>query len=89
MTAERIERMRQCLSEALDTDEISIVDEGHKHIGHAGAATGLGHFAVVVRSRHFQGKPLLERHRLVYDALGEMMKTDIHAVSIRARAPDE
>lgn len=89
MTAERIERMRTRLAEALETDDIQIVDEGHKHIGHAGAATGLGHFAVRIRSRHFAGQSMLERHRMVYDALGEMMQTDIHAVSIRAQAPDE
>lgn len=89
MTAERIERMHARLSEALDTDDIQIADEGHKHIGHAGAASGLGHFNVRIRSPLFAGKSVLERHRLVYEALGEMMQTDIHAVSIRALADSE
>lgn len=89
MTAERIERMHSRLSDALETNDIQIADEGHKHIGHPGAASGLGHFNVRIRSPRFAGQSMLERHRLVYEALGEMMQTDIHAVSIRALADDE
>lgn len=89
MTMERVERMRTRLSEALKTDAIEIVDEGHRHIGHPGAASGLGHFAVWIRSPLFTDASMLERHRLVYDALGDMMQTDIHAVSIRALADAE
>lgn len=89
MTSERIQRMHARLSDALDTDDIEIADEGHKHIGHVGASTGLGHFAVRVRSRHFAGQSMLGRHRMVYDALGDMMQTDIHAVSIRTLTEDE
>lgn len=87
--SDRIERIRTRLSEALETDDIAVLDESHKHVGHAGARSGLGHFAVSVRSPVFSGKSPLERHRLVYEALGEMMQTDIHAVSIRALAPGE
>lgn len=87
--SDRIERIRTRLSEALETDDIAVIDESHKHVGHAGARSGLGHFAVSVRSPVFSGKSPLERHRLVYEALGEMMQTDIHAVSIRALAPGE
>lgn len=87
--SDRIERIRTRLSEALETDDIAVVDESHKHVGHAGARTGLGHFAVTVRSPVFAGRSMIERHRLVYEALGEMMQTDIHAVSIRALAPDD
>lgn len=89
MTAERVQRIRQALIAELAPDEIDVLDESHKHIGHAGARSGLGHFAVVIRSARFAGHSLLERHRLVYDALGDMMRTDIHAVSIRALAPDD
>lgn len=89
MTAERMERMRTRLSDALQTSDIEIADEGHKHIGHVGASTGLGHFAVRIRSPRFAGQSMLERHRMVYEALGDMMQTDIHAVSIRALADDE
>ena len=81
--------IRQRLVDELDAVDVSVVDEGHKHIGHPGAATGLGHFAVSLRSPRFDGLSVLERHRLVYAALGEMMQTDIHAVSIRARGSDE
>lgn len=89
MTAQRVERIRERLREGLDTDEITVADESHKHIGHPGARSGLGHFAVRVRSPAFAGKSMIERHRLVYEALGDMMQTDIHAVSIRALAPEE
>lgn len=89
MTAERVQRIREALIAELAPDEIDVIDESHKHIGHAGARSGLGHFAVVIRSARFAGHSLLERHRLVYDALGDMMRTDIHAVSIRALAPDD
>jgi BolA protein len=87
--SDRVERIRIRLRAALATDDISVIDESHKHIGHAGARSGLGHFAVTVRSPVFAGRSPLERHRLVYDALGEMMRTDIHAVSVRALAPGE
>lgn len=89
MSAERVERIRARVAEALDAGEVEVIDEGHKHIGHAGAATGLGHFALRLRSPRFAGTSTLARHRMVYDALGEMMTTDIHAISIRALAPDE
>lgn len=89
MSAERVERIRARVAEALDAGEVEVIDEGHKHIGHAGAATGLGHFALRLRSPRFVGASTLARHRMVYDALGEMMTTDIHAISIRALAPDE
>lgn len=86
---DRVEGIRTRLREALDTDEISVIDESHQHVGHPGARTGLGHFTVIARSPAFTGKSMIERHRLVYGALGEMMQTDIHAVSIRALAPGE
>lgn len=89
MTAERVQRIREALITELAPNEIDVIDESHKHIGHAGARSGLGHFAVVIHSARFAGCSLLERHRLVYDALGDMMRTDIHAVSIRALAPDD
>lgn len=89
MTTERIERMHARLSEALDTEDIQITDDSHKHVGHAGASTGLGHFTVRIRSAQFDGQSMLQRHRLVYEALGDMMQTDIHAVAIRALGSSE
>lgn len=89
MTAQRVEIIRERLKTGLDTDDVSVLDEGHKHIGHAGAKSGLGHFAVTARSAHFDGLSMLERHRLVYQCLGELMQTDIHALAIRALASEE
>ncbi len=87
--SDRIARIRAALRENLDTDDIAIRDDGHLHVGHAGAKSGLGHFHVTIRSPRFSGANPLERHRLVYDALGDLMQTDIHAVNIRALAPEE
>lgn len=85
----RIEMIRERLSAALAPETIDIVDESHKHAGHAGARTGMGHFNVAIVSRAFAGKNLLQRHRMVYEALGDAMQTDIHALSIKAHTPDE
>lgn len=87
--SERIQRIRTALAQGLDTDDIAIRDDSHLHVGHPGAATGLGHFFVTIRSPKFTGVSPIQRHRLVYDALGELMQTDIHAVQIRALAPEE
>ena len=67
--------------------DLDIVDESHKHAGHEGARDGRGHFAVRIVSAAFEGVNLLARHRLVYDALGPLMQTDIHALSLKAQAP--
>ena len=84
----RIERIRQALA-ALQPVTLEVVDDSHKHAGHEGARDGRGHFNVRIVSTAFAGKPPLARHRAVYAALGGMMQTDIHALSIDARTPDE
>lgn len=89
LNPERVERIRALLVDALAPDSIEVVDDSHKHAGHAGARGGQGHFSVDIVSGAFAGKLPLARHRLVYAALGEMMQTDIHALAIRARAPGE
>ena len=86
--AERIERMRAAL-QSLRPVQLDIVDESHKHAGHEGARDGRGHFALDIVSDIFAGLAPLARHRRVYQAMGEMMQTDIHALSIRARTPAE
>ena len=73
----------------LSPQDLDIVDESHKHAGHAGAADGRGHFDVLIVADAFRGKKLLERHRMVYAAVGDAMQTDVHALSIRALTPDE
>ncbi|WP_349655396.1 BolA family protein [Xanthomonas sp. 10-10] len=85
----RVERIRQALQAALAPTELEVVDDSHRHAGHAGARDGRGHFNVRVVSAVFAGKPPLARHRAVYAAVGEMMQTDIHALSIEAIAPGE
>lgn len=67
---------------------LEIEDESHRHAGHAGAKDG-GHFRVAIVAAVFSGKGTLARHRLVYDAAGDLMRGRIHALSIHARAPDE
>ncbi len=86
--AARIERMRAAL-QALEPSHLEIIDESHKHAGHEGARDGRGHFALDIVSEAFAGLAPLVRHRHVYQAMGEMMQTDIHALSIRARTPAE
>ena len=85
----RIERMRELLTEALAPRHLAIIDDSHRHAGHAGARGGQGHFSVDIVSAAFAGKLPLARHRLVYAALDDLMQADIHALSIRARTPDE
>lgn len=83
----RVERIRAALETALQPVELSIEDESHLHAGHAGAAGGAGHFRVRIVAAAFAGKPLIARHRMVYDALAEMMPREIHALSISAGIP--
>jgi BolA protein len=83
----RIARMRELLSQAFAPVALDIVDDSHKHVGHAGARDGRGHFTVAITSDAFTGMPPLARHRAVYAALGGMMDSDIHALVIRAREP--
>jgi BolA protein len=88
MTKTRAERLAERL-QALEPDHLEVVDDSHHHAGHAGAADGRGHFTVSVVSKRFAGQSTLRRHRLVYEAVGDMMITDIHALSIEALAPGE
>lgn len=84
----RIEQIRSLLNQALSPDSLDIIDDSHKHAGHEGAKGGGGHFNVSVCSAAFEGKTPIQRHRMIYDALGEMMQQDIHALSITATTPD-
>ena len=86
---ERVARIEQRLREALAAESIAIRDESHLHAGHEGAKGGGGHFAVTIVSSKFHGQNTVMRHRLVYGALGDMMQTEIHALSITALSPDE
>lgn len=85
----RIEEMKRRLNEALEPTRLVITDDSHKHVGHAGARDGRGHFTVEIESEAFRDRWPVARHRLVYEALGDMMQTDIHALAIRASAPED
>lgn len=74
---------------ALEPESLEIEDESSKHAGHAGARGGGGHYRLVIVSRRFSGVSPQSRHRMVYDALGPLMQKDIHALAIRAYAPEE
>lgn len=87
--SERSERLRARLEAALTPVSIEIVDDSHKHVGHAGARDGRGHFSVRVVAERFRGLRALARHRLIYDAAGDLLDTDIHALSIKALTPEE
>jgi len=83
-----INAMRASLA-ALQPVSVEIIDDSAKHAGHAGAKSGGGHFRLAIVSPRFAGCRTMERHRLVYDALGPLMKREIHALSIAAKTPDE
>jgi BolA protein len=89
VNAKRIEQIRDALQQALAPSVLEIEDDSHRHLGHAGARDGRGHFNVHVVSERFAGMAPLARHRAVYAALGTLMETDIHALSIRAHTPSE
>jgi BolA protein len=86
---QRVERIRTLLQAALQPSELEVGDDSHLHVGHAGAASGGGHYRVKIVSDRFEGQRLVMRHRLVYDAVQGMMHTDIHALAITALAPSE
>ena len=89
MNAGRVERIRAALDAALAPVSLDVRDDSARHAGHEGARDGRGHFDVEIVSEAFAGLAPLARHRRVYAALGDMMTTDIHALSIRARVPGE
>lgn len=80
-------RIRELLEQELAPSELRIEDDSHRHIGHVGAQDGRGHFTVHITSPQFAGASRIQRHRMVYAALGDMMTTDIHALRINASAP--
>jgi BolA family transcriptional regulator, general stress-responsive regulator len=87
--SERMQQMSERLTARLEPLQLEITDDSHLHVGHAGARGGAGHFTVHIVSEAFADKTLIERHRMIYDLLQDMMHTEIHALSIQARSPDE
>ena len=86
MTSETI---KQLLTESLKPALLEIIDNSAAHAGHAGAKSGGGHYHVTIIAEAFEGKTLVQRHQLIYKALGDMMKQQIHALGINALSPSE
>ena len=86
---ERVAAIDRILRAAFAPTVLKVRDDSQRHTGHAGARDGRGHFEVEIVSEAFSGLAPLARHRAVYDALGALMTSDIHALSIRARTPAE
>jgi len=84
----RVATMKTRLA-VLEPVSLDIIDESHKHAGHAGARDGGGHYVLHIISAQFAGKNRMARHRMIYSALGELMKREIHALNIQANTPDE
>jgi BolA protein len=89
MTEQRVASIRARLESAFSPLILEITDDSHRHAGHAGAKDGRGHFSVRIVSVRFAGTKTLERHRMVYAALGSLMQSDIHALSVTALTPAE
>ena len=80
---QRIKSIRLKLEKALSPSFIEIADESHHHIGHAGAASGAGHFALTIQAQSLQGLSRVKSHQAIYAALDDMMPNDIHALKIK------
>ena len=85
----RVEMIRERLTDALAPTRLEITDDSSQHRGHAGAASGGGHFSVTIVSEKFNNQNMIQRHRLVYLAVNDMMPAEIHALSINALSPGE
>jgi len=89
LTTDREQQILQCLENAFRPTEVLLKDQSQLHVGHEGAKDGKGHFDVTIVSPTFDGKNRIERHRMVYDALGALLESDIHALRIKAYTPSE
>ena len=89
MTEDRVAMIRRELEARFNPAELLVKDQSQLHAGHEGAKDGRGHFDVTIVSADFEGQNRIQRHRMVYDALTELLATDIHALRIRALTPTE
>lgn len=88
MTDDRLHRIRLAL-DALQPLVVKLQDDSHKHAGHAGARDGRGHFSLYIVTGRFEGLSQIKRHQAVYAVLSDLLKSDIHALAIQAKTPDE
>lgn len=87
--SQRISRIREAVERGLAATHVEVIDHSAEHAGHPGAAAGGGHFEVLVVSEQFEGLSRLAAQRLVYQALGQLMTSDIHAVSMHTLTPEQ
>jgi BolA protein len=85
----RVEMIREKLTASLSPESLEIIDRSQEHAGHEGAKSGGGHFDIIIVTEVFNDMNTVQRHRAIYDALGDAMKSEIHALSIRAYTPEE
>jgi len=85
----RVQSIETTLRDAFAPQHLEIEDESAQHAGHAGAASGGGHFRVVIVAEAFHGQTPVERHSAVYAALGDKMRSDIHALALKTLTPEE
>jgi BolA protein len=85
----REEKLLGRLRAGLGAEHVALEDESARHAGHEGAQGGAGHYRVLVVAARFAGLDLVARHRAVYDAVGDMMPHEVHALSIRSLTPEE
>jgi BolA protein len=86
--ADRAARLREVLQDRFAPIQLAVQDESHLHEGHAGAAGGQSHFRIRIVAEAFRGLSSVARHRLVYAAVDDLLKSDIHALAIEALPPD-
>lgn len=89
MREDRPALIRRELETRFEPTELLIKDQSQLHAGHEGARDGRGHFDVTIVSTAFEGQSRIQRHRMVYDALDQLLATDIHALRIKAYTPSE
>jgi BolA protein len=89
VSPDRPDLIRQELETHFAPTELLVKDQSHLHAGHAGAKDGKGHFDVTIVSAAFAGNNRVQRHQMIYDALRDLLQTDIHALSIKAFMPSE
>jgi len=82
MNKERHAKIEKILVDYFQPEHIELIDESHKHIGHEGAKTGLSHYKLILQSKKLNDLNSIAQHRIIYQALGDLMQTDIHALSI-------
>lgn len=86
---DRVQWIQATLQQTFSPEYLSVEDESARHAGHAGAASGGGHFRVLIVADSFRGQGLVDRQRAVYAALGDAMRREIHALALRTLTPEE